>query len=299
MCNLLISLDAIYKGKKVLALCSGYREENHYDEDFLIVSSQAVCKENGMDGIDSHPGNSSGSHFNGECVKIQQQQKLLTIHVGNESPACPNECEADVPCEGIDEHRKMCLPTEISCSNNLHQKYQASHVKKECTRLKVDCQYCHITGDHQFIEGEHKEQCPKFPISCPNKCEIGCVPRDYLKEHMKKCPLELIQCKHRMVGSEERMAHKDQEKHNKENMEECLPFATDSPEKEQLACNLSRQELLHNNMITKFEPLETELIEKVAVGIDHSDEDCLISILERPFQHSAAIDDKGVYYLRI
>jgi len=294
MCNLLISLDAIYKGKKVLALCSGYREENHYDEDFLIVSSQTICKENGMDGIDSHPGNSSGSHFNGECVKIQQQ-KLLTIHVGNESPACPNGCEADnVPCEDIDEHRKIGVPTEISCSNNLHQKYQVSHVKMECTRLKVDCQYCHITGDHQFIEGEHKEQCPKFPISCPNKCEIGSVPRDYLKEHMKICPLELIQCEHHVVGSEERMAHKDQEKYNKENMEECLPFATDSPEKEQLAC---MQELLHNN-ITTFEPLETELIEKVAVGIGHSD-DCLISILERPFQHSAAIDDKGVYYLRI
>ena len=145
--------------------------------------------------------------------------------------ACPNKCEADnIPREDIDKHRKMCPLEEITCPNDcgmtLQQQYLTTHVKMECPRLKVDCQYCHITGEHQFIEGEHKEQCPKFPIACPNKCEVVSVPRDDVEEHMKMCPLELIQCEYHVVGCEERMARKDQKKHNKEKMEEHLSFTT-------------------------------------------------------------------------
>ena len=82
-----------------------------------------------------------------------------------------------MPREDIDQHRKMCLLEEVTCPNGcgmtLQQQYLTTHVKMECPCLKVDCQYCHITGEHQFIEGEHKEQCPKFPIACPNKCVVS------------------------------------------------------------------------------------------------------------------------------
>ena len=126
----------------------------------------------------------------------------------------------------IDEHRKMC-PLEITCPNDcgriLQQQSLTTHVKMECPRLKIDCQYCHIEGEH---EGEHKEQYPKFSITCPNKCEVDRVPRDVVEEHMKMCPLELIQCEYHVVGCEERMACKDQKKHNKEKMEEHLSCTT-------------------------------------------------------------------------
>ncbi|XP_065887532.1 TNF receptor-associated factor 2-like [Dysidea avara] len=140
---------------------------------------------------------------------------------------CPNKCEADnIPREDMDEHRKMCPLEVVTCPNDcgmtLQRQYLTIHAKMECPRLKIDCQYCHITGEHQFIEGEHKEQCPKFPIACPNKCKVGSVPRDDVEEHMKMCPLELIQCEYHMVGCEERMARKDQKKHNKEKMGEHL-----------------------------------------------------------------------------
>ena len=121
-----------------------------------------------------------------------------------------------------------CQFEDVTCSSDcgkcLQRQYFAGHVEDECTCRKVDCQYCQITGEHQFIEGEHKEQCPKFPIACPNKCEVGSVPRDDVEEHMKMCPLELIQCEYHMVGCEERMARKDQKKHIKEKMEEHLSF---------------------------------------------------------------------------
>ena len=214
--------------------------------------------------IINHLGNSDGCQFEevacfSDCGKCLQRQ-YLTIHVKDECVrrkvdcqycfirgehqfiegehkeqcpklpiACPNKCEADnIPREDIDEHRKMCPLEEVTCPNDcgmiLQRQYLTIHIKMECPHLKVDCQYCHITGEHQFIEGEHKEQCPKFPIACPNKCEVGSVPRDDVEEHMKMCPLELIQCEYHVVGCEERMARKEQKKHNKEKMEEHLSF---------------------------------------------------------------------------
>ena len=98
-----------------------------------------------------------------------------------------------------------------------------THIKMECL---LECQHCHITGEQQCIKGEHKEQCPKFSIVCPNKCEVGSVPRDEVEEHKKMCPLEVIQCEYYVVGCKDRMAHKDQKKHNKEKMEEHLSFTT-------------------------------------------------------------------------
>ena len=72
--------------------------------------------------------------------------------------------------------------------------YLTSHAEDECECRKVDCHYCHVTGEHQFIEGEHKVQCPKLPIACPNKCEADSIPREDIDEHRKMFPLEEVTC---------------------------------------------------------------------------------------------------------
>ena len=158
-----------------------------------------------------------------------------------------------------------CQFEDVTCSNDcgkcLQRQYLTSHVEDECIRRKVDCQYCHITGEHQFIEGEHKEQCPKFPIACPNNCEVGSVPRDDVEEHMKMCPLELIQCEYHVVGCEERMARKDQKKHNKEKIEEHLSLAVstlNTTKQEQIILAAKTDEALAR-LETKFQTKITEI----------------------------------------
>ena len=108
------------------------------------------------------------------------------------------------------------------CGKMTERQYLISHVVTKCPRREVNCQYCHDTGEHQFIEGQHKEECPKLPLPCPNKCEVGSVPREDMKAHRKECPLEMIQCEYHNVGCEVRMTRQDQEKHKKEKMEEHL-----------------------------------------------------------------------------
>ena len=93
---------------------------------------------------------------------------------------------------------------------------------KECPCRPTICQYCRIEGEHQFIEGTHKQQCYKFPIPCPNKCKIEKVPSEHLKEHMKVCPMEIVQCQYHNVGCEAKMARKDLVKHDEEKTNEHL-----------------------------------------------------------------------------
>ena len=156
---------------------------------------------------------------------IVREVKSLHIYCTNKEKGCEWQGELN----DINNHlgnSDGCLFEEVKCSNEcgkmIQRRYLTSHVETECPHRKVNCQYCHDTGEHQFIEGQHKEECPKLPLPCPNKCEVGSVPREDMKAHRKECPLEMIQCEYYSVGCEVRMARKDQEEHDNEKMKEHL-----------------------------------------------------------------------------
>ena len=156
---------------------------------------------------------------------LKREIKSLHIYCTNKEKGCEWQGELN----NINNHlgnSDGCQFEEEKCSNEcgkmIQRRYLTSHVKTECPRRKVNCQYCHDTGEHQFIEGQHKEECPKLPLPCPNKCEVGSVPREDMEAHKKECPLEMIQCEYYSVGCEVRMARKDQEKHDNANVKEHL-----------------------------------------------------------------------------
>ena len=41
-----------------------------------------------------------------------------------------------------------------------------------------------------FLNGEHKGKCPKFPLTCPNKCEYGRVLHEDMKKPGNNAPLK-------------------------------------------------------------------------------------------------------------
>ncbi|XP_065890742.1 TNF receptor-associated factor 2-like [Dysidea avara] len=142
---------------------------------------------------------------------------------------CPNKCEAsNIPREDIDAHRKMCPLEEVTCSNEcgiaVQRQCLPTHIATQCPCHEIECKYCHVADERQLIEGEHKEKCPKFPLSCPNQCNIDYIPRDQLEEHVKICPLELVQCEYHAVGCQVKLVRKDQDSHNKEKMADHLSF---------------------------------------------------------------------------
>ena len=162
---------------------------------------------------------------------IEREIKSLHVYCTNKEKGCKWKGELN----DINNHlgnSRGCRFEEVKCSNEcgkmIQRRYLTNHVETVCPRRKINCQYCHDTGEHQFIEGQHKEECPKLPLPCPNKCEVGSVPREDMEAHRKECPLEMIQCEYYSVGCEVMMARKDKEEHKKEQMEEHLMMTKDA-----------------------------------------------------------------------
>ena len=141
---------------------------------------------------------------------------------------CPNECEVvDICRDELKEHRNICPLEEINCVNKCGQTFLRKDLQShetKCVRRKIKCQYCHTSGRQSFIEGKHKKQCTKFPLPCPNKCDVGIITRGDIAEHLKICPLESLYCEYYEVGCEDVIIRKDQEKHYKEEMEKHLSY---------------------------------------------------------------------------
>ena len=124
----------------------------------------------------------------------------------------------------MEKHKNECQLEVISCSYNCGEKferqYMIHHVGMECPHCYDCCEYCYEIGD-QFIEGKHKE-CPKFPLPCPNQCEVGTVPCEDMEVHRQECPLEVVSCEYHKSGCLTKLLRKDHEEHKKEKMEEHL-----------------------------------------------------------------------------
>jgi len=265
----------------------------------ICTNKERGCEWQGeLNDIINHLGNSDGCQFEdvkcfNECGNILQRQHL-TSHAKTECPCrmvdcqychitkehqyikgehkeqcpkfplpCPNNCGTEcILRENMEDHRKECLFEIIKCSNNcgktLERQYLTSHVQMECPCRVDECQFCHNPGEHQFIRSlRHRRVCPKLPLPCPNKCEVGSVPREDMDAHRKECPLEIVQCEYHNVGCEERMIRKDLEKHMKENVEDHLVLVKEdaAQAKKQLRQIKGKMELLQRGVIEATDDL--------------------------------------------
>ena len=155
--------------------------------------------------------------------QIDREVKSLHVYCTNKGRGCEWQGEVNY----IDNHLTKdggCEYEEVLCTSGCDRVIQrqdlTKHVETECPCRTVDCQYCQLRGEHQFIEGKHKEECVEYPLACPNKCgEAECIPRKDMNEHRSRCPLEVIDCEYQTMGCEVRMIRQTQKEHNKEKME--------------------------------------------------------------------------------
>ena len=139
---------------------------------------------------------------------------------------CPNDCGLkDIIREDMDKHRKTCPLEIVQCTNQCGKEMQQQNLinhQNECPRRLIYCQYCNIEGEHQFVTRDHMIICTRFPLTCPNKCNIGTVCRGDMDEHRKTCPLEPVNCEYYRVGCHVTKQHKDIERHMEEKVKEHL-----------------------------------------------------------------------------
>lgn len=106
------------------------------------------------------------------------------------------------------------------CEEVIHYTNLTSHFAGDCPCY---CQYCDVTAEREVISSQHKEECCKFPLSCPNNCRLDKIPRDAMENHKMECPLEMIQCN----LCKAKISRYSKEKHNNENKIEYLQLSSD------------------------------------------------------------------------
>ena len=71
-----------------------------------------------------------------------------------------------------------------------------------------------------MIMGQHRDQCPKLPLNCPNDCGLTDIMRSEMDEHLKKCPLQKTICKYHNIGCKAMLTGEDQDEHDEACMKE-------------------------------------------------------------------------------
>ena len=64
----------------------------------------------------------------------------------------------------------------------------------------------------------HWEECPDFPITCPNKCNSSEMKRKQLIFHTQRCPEQVVACQFKDIGCSVFIKRKDEESHMSSSM---------------------------------------------------------------------------------
>ena len=144
-------------------------------------------------------------HFKDGCL-WRGHREFLQEHLTTSSPdsceyverTCPFKfCRKTIKHTDFDRHLKLC-------------KYR-----------REKCAYCGLDVSHSAVNLHHDE-CPEILIQCPHHCDQHQMKRKDLKEHLKICPLEVIECQYKDAGCVERVARKDMDLHILTNMEKHM-----------------------------------------------------------------------------
>ena len=219
-----------------------------YDYEFVTTPpDRLVCKVCHNPCRDAHLTNCCGAHFCRSCLQqirsgrsinracpmcraegfdsfpnkeADREIKALHVYCVNENNGCTWSGEVkdakrhfDAVCQFVD------MPCPSRCGMKLKRQCIASHLAKDCP---CHCQYCGFTGCKIDISTKHKKKCRKYPLPCPNGCELGVVPSAGMAAHRKVCPLEPVHCDYHDVGCHGLVMRRELVSHYTERMGEHL-----------------------------------------------------------------------------
>lgn len=158
-------------------------------------------------------------------VNKQARMEILSLQI-----YCPNKLMGcswrgkipEVRDHVMKEDGCPVVSVKCQCGQVVVRGNLPSHYRNDCplTPQMMTCPHCDLRGEKKVIDGEHKELCPKYPLSCPNNCGIDNIPRNQVSAHVDdECPLQLVPCDYRNVGCVIKVHRKDVEQH-------CMEFTT-------------------------------------------------------------------------
>ena len=118
----------------------------------------------------------------------------------------------------VDTRNGSCQFVDVNCPNNCGESHQrrhlANHLSDLCPKRPFTCQYCgQFKANYKKVYNDHYPKCTKYPVPCPNKCEVGSVERSNFTQHVSECPLQVVECEFAHAGCSEKITRTDLPKH--------------------------------------------------------------------------------------
>ena len=159
---------------------------------------------------------------------VKYQRKILALEVRCTMKDRRCRCEWIGQLQHLDAHLDAttgdCQYVDVVCPKKCDQKVQKcnvdTHLVNECLNRDYRCPHCTIKATFREIS-EHFEVCPYFPLACPNRCGAT-FERDNLRDHMRRCRLEEVQCVFSYAGCQAKFLRADQSEHLYQNYQKHL-----------------------------------------------------------------------------
>ena len=144
---------------------------------------------------------------------------------------CPNKCEVGTVERGnLEQHMSECplqlVECHLGCSERIKREGLPQHVGV-CPKRPFTCKYCQFKATYEQVCNNHYPKCVKYPVPCPNKCEIGTIEQGNLEQHMSECPLQVVECDYSYAGCNEKITRKDLAMHKEVGKDDHLLLLSD------------------------------------------------------------------------
>ena len=179
-----------------------------------------------------------GCEWSGELGQLQE-------HL-NRDPALENQLNG-------------CAFVAVECTHKCGEWFQRRHISthqnEQCKKRPYSCDYCRdYASTFEDVTEIHYPQCGKYPVACPNDCDVYKMEQQDLEGHLRdKCPLTLVDCPFHYAGCETQLPRKDMPEHMKDTVTHLMSLATVTQR-----LTVENQKLTKENQELKERVLERE-----------------------------------------
>ena len=114
------------------------------------------------------------------------------------------------------ERLSGCQLTSLDCKHCgecFQRRELVYHETIVCSQRPYSCEYCHdFKSTFEDVTSNHLSVCLNRPVPCSNGCGSSPLLK-FLEDHLKECPLEVIECAFSYAGCSEKLPRKDMPEH--------------------------------------------------------------------------------------
>ena len=160
---------------------------------------------------------------------ISQKAADRLIKEGKHCPMCKDEnftTHQDKYFNRKVKQLKVCCPHKKCGCVWVGELGDLNQHSASCPNRPWKCQHCNFETTYEVGTNDHTPNCTKYPEPCPNRCEIGTVPRCDVEKHLLVCPLQLLECEFAQSGCDVMVPRGNLAKHMTENAQHHLMSTT-------------------------------------------------------------------------